>query len=68
MRNSASRRSALQRACNLIQDQAFCPRTYPASRPLAPDTRPVVARSRSEWLDDHVRRAIQREFEKLGLQ
>ena len=68
MRNSASRRSALQRACNLIHDQAFCPRKYPASRPPVPDTRPAAARSRSERLDDHVRRAIQREFEKLGLQ
>jgi hypothetical protein len=68
MRNSASRRSALQRACNLIHDQAFCPRNYPVSRPSLPDTRPALATSRSEWLDDHVRKAIQREFEKLGLQ
>lgn len=69
MARSAARIRSLQRACELAHDRAFDPRKYelpPNSPALSTPTPPPPNISRKDWLEEHFRAAIQREFARLA--
>lgn len=71
MARSAARMRSLQRTCELVHDRAFTPQKYPAV-PLIPARRtPAVSattgKSHKEWLEDHFRQSVQKEFARLGI-
>lgn len=71
MARSAARIRSLERACALAHDHAFnSHRNHELASALR--KRPVMltaspAKSRSEWLEERFREAVQREFTRLGI-
>ncbi len=67
MARSASRMRSLLRACEFAHDRAFNPHKYKQLPPPPPQpAQSTPAMSRKEWLEEHFRLAVQKEFAQLA--